>query len=79
MSGRVLATVLALAIALTACGQDNGGSDDPTTPDGGQPDAGQSEIKLCPDDLEVAGPYRRGIDPEYDPAMDWDGDGVSCE
>lgn len=33
----------------------------------------------CPDYLEVAGPYRRGIDPAYDRAMDWDGDGVSCE
>ena len=38
-----------------------------------------AELKVCPDFLEVAGPYRRGIDPEYRASMDWDGDGVSCE
>jgi hypothetical protein len=36
-------------------------------------------LRTCPDWLEEGGPYRLGIDPEYDPAMDWDGDGVSCE
>lgn len=39
----------------------------------------RTEIKTCPDYLEVAGPYRRGIDIRYDPRMDWDDDGVSCE
>jgi hypothetical protein len=39
----------------------------------------EGELLTCPDSLEVAGPYRRGIDPAYDARMDWDGDGVSCE
>lgn len=45
------------------------------TPTGGDGE----QLLTCPDFLEVAGPYRQGIDAEYDPRMDWDGDGVSCE
>jgi hypothetical protein len=38
-----------------------------------------TELKTCPDRLEVLGPFVQGLDALYDPAMDWDGDGVSCE
>lgn len=44
-----------------------------------EPDQPAGELITCPEILEVAGPYRQGIDPEYDARMDWDGDGVSCE
>ena len=34
--------------------------------------------RTCPGYLEDLGPFVIG-DPLYDPGMDWDGDGVSCE
>ena len=85
---RLLALVVWLSgVALTlavGCGGDDdepvvedpppGDIDDPA-PGGG----GGAELRTCPDYLEDFGPYREGIDPEYDPAMDWDSDGVSCE
>lgn len=52
--------------------------------DGGQDDEPDSELLTCPENLEViaerrGGGFVEGTDPEYDPRMDWDGDGVSCE
>jgi hypothetical protein len=54
-------------------------ADDPPTPEDPSQPAEDPGIAFCPDDLEALGPFVQGVDPEYDPAMDWDGDGVSCE
>lgn len=42
------------------------------------------QLLACPEAMEVlaeriGGGFVRGVDPQYDPSMDWDGDGVSCE
>lgn len=47
----------------------------------------EPELVACPDALETLAKrpgwgndgFVRGVDALYDPAMDWDGDGVSCE
>lgn len=70
--GLIALALLVLVIAGVAIF--SGGDDD----SGGDSTPGEG-LRACPDYLKVAGPYRQGIDPEYDPAMDWDGDGVSCE
>jgi Excalibur calcium-binding domain len=57
----------------------NACSGDDDNPTSGQGSVDNAAIRTCPDYLEVAGPYRQGIDPAYDESMDWDGDGVSCE
>jgi Excalibur calcium-binding domain len=73
----VVAISIPFGLIADACGSDD---DPPTTPaSGGSGGGSAAEIETCPDYLEVAGPYRVGIDPEYRASMDWDGDGVSCE
>lgn len=72
---RTIGTLAALVLAATlvACADDNDGR----VPNLDTPDS--PSMQGCPDRLEVYGPYVSGVDPQYDPSMDWDGDGVSCE
>lgn len=51
---------------------------------GGSSGGSDPELLTCPAALEVlaerrGGGFVEGVDAEYDPRMDWDGDGVSCE
>lgn len=71
--GAVALAVVVLIIVADVTQKDD---DEVRAPTGGR---SQPELLTCPDDLDVAGPYRVGIDPDYHPRRDWDGDGVSCE
>jgi len=46
---------------------------------GGSSYAGSGGLRTCPDYLEDRGSFFAGLDWEYDPSMDGDGDGISCE
>lgn len=63
--GIILAILIVLSVA--------SGDDEPAPPSTG------GQLVTCPETLEELGPFVRGVDQLYDPAMDWDGDGVSCE
>jgi hypothetical protein len=71
--GRALIVTVAAATisfgALACTGDDDNGDQTDVT----------EELNDCPDQLEAQGPFVSGVDPGYDPSMDWDGDGVSCE
>lgn len=82
----LVATAVAALVGQIIIGptiQDDGDQDSPTfEPDGGG--GGNDELLACPSRLEAIAERRgngfiQGVDPEYDPRMDWDGDGVSCE
>lgn len=71
-----LLLVVAIPIALVqqACGDDDPADDGPA-----ENPAADDGITSCPPALERQGPFVSGVDPRYDPRMDWDGDGISCE
>lgn len=51
---------------------------DSPSPNSGDAEATDSDLLFCPSELERLGPFSRD-DPRYDPRMDWDRDGWSCE
>lgn len=63
----VLAVLIVFGLAVNAIRGDDDTSDD------------SDRVVACSEELEAAGPFESGVDPEYDPRMDWDGDGVACE
>lgn len=59
-------------------------SDRPSFEPAGGGGSESPELLPCPSRLEAiavrrGGGFIVGVDAEYDPRMDWDGDGVSCE
>ena len=72
-----LAVVGATAWYAVSAQEDDRAPSSPRTPV--VDDSFESDLRTCPDNLEALGPFVAGIDVLYDPAMDWDGDGVSCE
>lgn len=87
--GGVVVGLAVLGVVLFAVlgGNDDRDSNTPTNHDRnvqlGSDLSGDGELKTCPDSLEALAErtdgFVEGVDALYDPAMDWDGDGVSCE